>query len=234
MKNSLLGSSCGSKYGMRRFINIITESQSDLPMDKASRMARAKQLGFTVAAYHGTTDKFNEFEFERGSGARTSGFAPHFTDKRKEAKGYAEVRGEERGLKGSVMNILLRIRQPVMVPNQFGQWDVPMEKRLSPELFEIIAGEPPAQDSRLHFGDAVYQLFQTNRRKSETTDNVALWRGVYSRLKASGYDAIIFEDTPGDHSDDKYSKIVMLDMSGIRLTSAVFDPAKANSTDLRA
>lgn len=39
--------------------------KQSLPMDEASRMARAKEQGFDVDAFHGTTHDFNEFNSDR-------------------------------------------------------------------------------------------------------------------------------------------------------------------------
>ena len=73
----------------------------DLPMDPASRMQRAKDMGFTVAAYHGTKAKFNEFDLEKGQPSVMGGYAPHFADDKSESRGYA-------GRKGQVLHVLLR------------------------------------------------------------------------------------------------------------------------------
>jgi len=46
-----------------RFNSGTQASMADnLPMDEASRMARARDMGFDVDAYHGTTEDFNEFD----------------------------------------------------------------------------------------------------------------------------------------------------------------------------
>ena len=64
---------------------VVENSESaELPRDRASRMARARELGFTVKAWHGTNSKFNEFDIERGKPHIVSGYAPHFADRRKE------------------------------------------------------------------------------------------------------------------------------------------------------
>lgn len=59
------------------------EEENSLPMDKDSRMQRAKQLGFTIRAYHGTGAKFNEFDLEKGRGSVLTGHAPIFQQKKK-------------------------------------------------------------------------------------------------------------------------------------------------------
>lgn len=215
------------KYLMR-FIDIITES--DLPMDKKSRMDRAQAMGFTHSAFHGTAAKFNEFEMERGN-ANHSGFAPFFADKRAEAKGYADASS------GKVMSVLLRIRKPLMVPSTWAT----MPENVTPtdeETYSLITGgELPRDTEReraLHNQDAIEHAMDVHYEETGNYDRREIWTKIYQRLIGAGYDAIIWEDVRADHHNGKYSKIVMLDMSGIRLTSAAFDPSKATSRGLRA
>ena len=220
---------------MRQWIDLLEDSE--LPMDKASRMKRAKELGYIIPAYHGTTAKFNEFDFERGRSSPIGGFAPYFTDRHEEAKGYADTRGEERGEKGRVMHVLLRIRKPLYVQNLFAKTPDEYE-RIDPELYKTITGGAlPDEDSRQRYltvMDAFRHAGSLYYQKTQTYDHRAIWAGIYQRLRKAGYDAIIHTETPADHSPGSYSKIVMLDMSGIRLTTAAFDPAKSNSSNLRA
>jgi hypothetical protein len=80
----------------------------DLPMDEASRMARAREMGFDVDAYHGTQSPvdFSEFNtggsiqdemgelFDSGSGADPSSFmGAHFALEPGPANKFAEGRG---------------------------------------------------------------------------------------------------------------------------------------------
>jgi len=68
----------------------------DLPMDEASRMARAKEMGFDTDTvyYHGTTDDFDEFSLDhfgkRGDpGLRGKGV--YLTDSGSLSSGYADL-----------------------------------------------------------------------------------------------------------------------------------------------
>jgi len=206
----------------------VDDLYESLDLSDFARMDRAKALGFTTKAHHGTTNEFGEFELERGYPAASSGYAPHFTDKKKEATGYAKSRANARNEKGRVMDVLLRIRKPIIVPNHYGQWYISPEEQLSPEQLELIAGAPLDEKHRNIFIDAVYQASKQYNDKKE------MWTNIYSRLRRAGYDAIIFKDVPADHIDGRYTKIVMLDMSGIRLTTAKFDPAHQDSTSITA
>lgn len=210
--------------------------ESELPMDKASRMERAHAMGFNMIAYHGTHQKFNEFDMERGQGNHF-GFAPFFADKKAEAKGYADTRSEERGGKGHLLSVLLRVKKPLIIPSTWGVQ--PRDyKKIDPEEYKIITGGVLPKDTKreryMVARDAIEQAMDYHYEQHGNYDRKTIWSGIYSRLKAAGYDAIIWEETPADHTDGHYNKIVMLDMSGIRLTSAKFDPAQASSKDLRA
>jgi hypothetical protein len=56
--------------------------ENELPMDDASRMQRAKEMGFVIPAYHGTNMKFDEFDLEKSKRLSSNGFAPHFASKK--------------------------------------------------------------------------------------------------------------------------------------------------------
>lgn len=209
----------------------LLESAS-LPMDDASRMKRAKKLGFTKRAYHGTTASFNEFDMSKGKGNHF-GFAPFFADVKAEASGYG----------GKVLEVFLRIRKPLIVPNTWATMpeDVP---KIDVELYSLITGgaKPGIQPNKYgdmrerysHAHDAIEHAMDIHYHEEGNYDRRAIWTKIYKRLISAGYDAIIWKDTPADYSGSKYDKINMLDMSGIRLRSAEFDPAKADSKDIRA
>lgn len=210
-----------------------------LPMDAQSRMRRAAELGYTIKAYHGTEAKFNEFDMEKGKGNHF-GFAPFFADKKAEAKGYADRRKEETG-KGHLMSVLLRIKKPFIIKDTRGVMPNDYEKAgatIPPELYTLITGgQLPHETKRERYmtgRDAIEHAMDVHYNETGNYDRKAIWTKIYARLKSQGYDAIIWEGTPSDHSAGTYSKIVMLDMSGIRLTSAKFDPAMAHTATLSA
>jgi hypothetical protein len=196
-------------------------------------MERAREMGFTISAYHGTTEKFNEFDFGRGKSGMVSGFAPHFTDQRGEAKGYADARGEERNTKGRVLSVLLRIKKPYYVGDLY--------HNLSREEYTLVSGGiEPSDPTKLSFHDARREIDTKLYHKAKALDINApwphreSWTHTYNMLRKEGYDALIWEDVPADYQRYKYRKITMLDMSGIRLISATFDPSKANEKNLKA
>jgi len=72
---------------------------SKLPMDEASRMGRAKDMGHTVDAYHGTNQDIKAFDpLMRGNvtKARSAKNAHWFVDNPDTAFGYADLAGSKR------------------------------------------------------------------------------------------------------------------------------------------
>lgn len=183
---------------------------SDLPMDKASRMARAKALGFTIPAYHGTGSKFTAFDLEKGKPHVTGGYAPMFSDKRNEAAGYAN---------GHLLPVLLRLKKPFVV-----SYDEP----ISPDLYQQITGEQAGTHP------TSYRALAAINDKQGWHDHRRTWTNTYAHLMTLGYDALVYPNTPADHIDGHHTKYVVFEPKNIRLTSAQFDPAKSDSANLKA
>ena len=205
--------------------NILPLKESDLPMDKASRMKRAAELGFTIPAYHGTSSKFNEFDLEKGVANSLTGFAPHFSGSKAEANGYAQERKGNGEVDTRVMHVLLRIKKP---------FERKLSRMISPEEYEEINGNPPDRDGPIRAYQALDGLMFAAFRKYPDGDMRKVWRDIYRRLMDLGYDAIIDSETAADFSYGNYAKIVILDPSNIRSIKACFDPAKSNSANLMA
>lgn len=76
----------------------------DLPMDEASRMARAREMGFDTGTplYHGTGADFQVFEPSSG----TYGDAVYMTKNADDAGSYAERRAARRGGQPSIMPLV--------------------------------------------------------------------------------------------------------------------------------
>ncbi len=201
-----------------------------LAMDDKSRMERARELGFTIPAYHGTAAKFNEFDPAKGAEHGAQGYAPYFADKHEEAKGYAE-----KIEKGHVMDCLLRIRKPLMVPaREMGEYPARKERVIPLKLYRAITGGAAPKDSRREMEQTVVDALRHAMEILGHGDRRAAWTTIYNRLRKLGFDAMVFTNTPSDFQNGTYTKLVMLDMSGIRLTSAAFDPAKADTISLTA
>ncbi len=201
-----------------------------LPMDEKSRMARARDLGFTIPVYHGTGARFNEFDLDKANPNGAQGYAPYFADKHEEAKGYADMRGDGNG---HVMDCLLRIRKPLMVPTRdMGEYPARAERVIPEKLYRAITGGPSHKEANREYDSTVEDALRHASRLGD--DRRANWTAIYDRLRKLGFDAMVFTKIPSDFTMDHYTKFVMLDMSGIRLKTAAFDPAKADTISLNA
>jgi len=214
---------------MRQFMNLF-ESEN-LLMDDASRMQRAKELGFTTLAYHGTGASFTAFDLDKGKTNVLSGHAPHFTDSKAEAKGYAKIR-KEKGQKTNVLECLLKIKKPFYCS---------FYHKINKKEFKKIVGRFPSDELKHHTNeeytthDALRELSNIyGWERDKYKDRKMMWTLIYKRLKSLGYDSIIFPDTPADHSIKNYNKIVILDPKNVRSIKAKFDPAESESSNLMA
>jgi hypothetical protein len=201
-----------------------------MDMSDKARLERAKQLGFTIPAYHGTAASFNAFDPAKGRENGAQGHAPYFADKHEEAHGYASKID-----KGRVMDCLLRVRKPLMVPaREMGEYPARKERIIPLKLYRAITGGKAPKDSRREMEQTVVDALRHAQSEMGSEDRRANWNTIYKRLRDLGFDAMVFLDTPSDFQNGTYTKLVMLDMSGIRLTSAAFDPAKADTISLTA
>jgi hypothetical protein len=195
-----------------------------LPMDAKSRMQRAKEMGFTIRAYHGTGAQFKAFDLEKGTPHNGMGHAPYFSTVKAEAKGYADER-KEAGLKTRLLEVLLRVKNPL----QTNYWDSP----ISEADYEKIAGRPwKESDGKCNGFNAMYTLKNTVGAQYGWSDKRAIWTQIYRHLISLGYDALIDHNTPGDHHTGGYGKVVVFNPKNIRSIKARFDPAKSESSNL--
>ena len=85
-------------------------------MDKASRMARAREMGFDVdqTLYHGTGADFTEFKNKQDRDYGYSGQGYYFTDEPGTANFYAETTAKKGG-SPNVIPAHLRMKNPYII-----------------------------------------------------------------------------------------------------------------------
>lgn len=181
----------------------------DLPMDEASRMARAKEMGFDVdeTFYHGTSmdgyvestdiEKFDTSKHGDRFSADDSGF--FFTNDKGEANYYASSdrdyynKGEG---EGAVYPTLLKNKNPLVVDAQF----------LKSEGMAPIG---------------------------EVDDTVNFWDNYQGLIKGwaedGGYDSVILKDEVTGRKMN-----IIFDPKNIRSINAKFDPKMKDSANLLA
>jgi hypothetical protein len=92
------------------------EEMSGLPMDKASRMERAKYMGFDVDTtyYHGTGADFSEFKNKQERDYGYSGQGYYFTDEPATASFYADTTAKKGG-NPNVIPANLKMQNPYII-----------------------------------------------------------------------------------------------------------------------
>jgi hypothetical protein len=90
-----------------------------LPMDEASRMARAREMGFHPRPhYHGTAATFDQFDLTRGgqtSGARAGGLGVSVSPSADVANEFATLAANKSGGDPSVMPLMIRPGKPAAI-----------------------------------------------------------------------------------------------------------------------
>ncbi len=197
---------------------------SGLDMSQEARMKRAKDMGFTIPAFHGTDQDFNEFDMAKNTSISASaGHGFFFADRSKEASGYSsKTPAGKKKEGGNVIPVLLKVTKPFICNLNSD------DKRLRDNARQLV-DMAREHSTRLPNADKIDWWGEegTNIKKQG-------WNVVYAFLKSKGYDAIYFPDTPSDYDSKSYTRIVMFDSNHIRSVFAAFDPSKANSSNLNA
>lgn len=192
---------------------------TELAQDFASRMQRAKDMGFDTETtyYHGTNADFDEFNLgQKGSNSNFLGSEDvtragifHAED-----KGLAEEFAEQGGRSGKVMENLLRTHK-TFDASGYGFSDLPDEffekNNLNPRYYQNLQ---PWE---------TWQVF----------DDDAGGREFVDALKRDGYDSVKLMDVSSGDIENTTS-IVTFDPANIRSVNAAFDPAKKDSSNLLA
>jgi hypothetical protein len=200
----------------------------DLPMDTASRMKRAEEMGFGADAYHGTNVDVTEFDdaFKgRATKARSAKKAHWFTDDAPTAAGYGdfakdrevtdlldEARRHERGNRwDKVHELEVQAEKLDQGPQERGQNVIPI--KLRGNLFEFDA-------DGARYNDISAQIEE-----------------VLDKAKADGLDGVKFKNLvdQADYSlHNPATHYAIFDPKNIRSRFAKFDPAKKDSANLLA
>lgn len=158
-----------SKTLIRIIEAIESDTAADLPMDTVSRMQRAKAMGFTIPAFHGTNAVFNAFDVEKGNVTGHRGYAPYFADKKAEAAGYAKSR-RAKGEKAHVMHVLLRVRNPWI-----DTYDRPVG---AAEYKKLVGRDPSPDDLPCKAGWALNDMMKPYLRQFPD-DRRKAWSAIY-------------------------------------------------------
>jgi hypothetical protein len=212
-----------------------------LPMDEASRMARALEQGYDTDAYHGTTKSFDEFD-----PSLTNDIGMHFG-----TQGQANVAAAHPAT-GRIMdgaNVIpakLKIQNPLRVGDEFstlGRQFIARAKKLTLETPGFRANEAERaaiyeaakqadKARRRGGGDWNIQLNKDNERHRVAYEDAGkrFWDTVQASAKRQGYDGLVYSN----RVEGKGDSYVVFEPSQVRSRFAAFDPAKRDSANLLA
>lgn len=191
-----------------------------LPMDEVSRLARAKEQGYTIDAYHGTNSDFPAFDRIDEGNARGAGI--YVTTSPESASRYAT--GDVNRITPSgnahpnVLPLKVRTRQPfdensILTKEQINE----IEKAAISAGHNWKKGELAKTFDRA-YPPKGYNVLQTLSYNPDEQNKV---------LRAVGYDSRI-----GGGIGDPAKDIVVFDPSNVRSRFAKFDPEKLDSANL--
>tara|TARA_R110000868_G_C10731868_1_gene751678 strand:+ start:13 stop:894 length:882 start_codon:yes stop_codon:yes gene_type:complete len=198
-----------------------------LPMDEASRMARANQM-FPVDAYHGTNKDISAFENAKRGGvtrARSSQKAHWFSeDASQTASGYAKMAGD---------NEVQKLVEASQAAERSGNWDQAHKLMVKAEKLEQVGGN----------GENVMPVRLRGNLKEYDMDGIQYspddvnLSAMLDAAKKEGFDGAKFtnfSDEAGYGAYNPTTHYAVFDPKNIRSRFAAFDPSKKDSSDLLA
>lgn len=219
-----------------------------LPMDEASRMARAKEMGFDIGAYHGTKGDIRAFDparrgavdgtadsrntFSFASNPETAGHyahtaSPQVIDKVRQAELEKQfyAHSAARPVSEQAWIDYLDGRASPVDAAKIGAW-LEKGRTISRAIEENISDAPNTIPVFLRIKNPLVV-----DRGGVRYDPEVARRSVIDAMSA-GNDGVIYKNTfDGGPMGDIYQ---VFDPANIRSRFAAFDPAKANSADLLA
>jgi hypothetical protein len=228
------------------------DTRFDLPTDEASRMARAREMGFDVETpmFHGTSADITSFAPSMGgsaTGAKTGKMAIWLTDDPVTAKGYAR----HAATNAPVKKILREANEAA----DKGNWDLHEKKIAEAEILEKQIGEEgglrgqnilplyaPKDDEFRSIWDKAGELpsgLFVKNMNGRSFDDFGVSDEIQQILigaKRDGHKGVKFEnldDAPGLYNRPA-THVAIFDPKNIRSTNAQFDPAKKDSADILA
>ena len=192
--------------------NAADDAAKRLPMDEASRMARAREMGFDTerTLYHGTNAKFDEF---RPSDRGALGPGVYFSKIPSVAGRYGEP--GEYLVRGNVLNTgpfkdipdgLVDVVKAQLTPEEAKRWE-----RMWPGTHDVY-GNPKLPPDAETFREVLTRSVEPAR--------------VPEIMRRAGYDGM--EGIADGH------EVTMFDPRNIRSVNATFDPSQADSANLLA
>jgi hypothetical protein len=188
-----------------------------LPMDEASRMARAAELGFDIPAYHGSPQDLESINRLVPGTIRERRHAITGESRGMNSIGsWLSSRGDEfgasmyAGKNGAVYPVQARIKNPLVIEGD--------GRKLPDGTDTAFAG--------------FYDLIEKHTKGGGSPWNRDM-EPVRQALADQGHDSVILRNTIGDGAQPQ-DIYIMLNDGNVRSRFAAFDPARADEADLLA
>jgi hypothetical protein len=205
-------------------------ASGELPMDQASRMARAREQGFDVdqTYYHGTSGDFSEFKpTGSNTNARSAKEAVWLSDDPEVAAGYARMAAED----GPISRLIKQSDEA----GRRGDFDLQEKLMLQAEELEgsgqlINAGGQNIIPARVKGNLTPYDV--DGASMSDLDDSQ-----LYTWLSESTGDGVKIENFDDNADWGNYrpaTHVAVKDPSNIRSVNAAFDPDQAGNPNLLA
>ncbi len=227
----------------------VAMSVKDLPMDEASRLQRAKEMGFDTDKtwYHGTGSNIEEFDPKfLGLGRDQYGSGFYFTNSKDYADRYArpkdwsDISSDPNLIPKGTANTIeayLKLKKPV-----------PSEGKLSKaQIRKLIKDSPELDENLWNFGDYSYEgknkvienavnaYYEFQSKPINTLNNLS---NDFYRGHEGDFLKKVTKHTGWDHNIDRLEGrgdiVAVFQPNQIRSTEAAFDPSKADSGNLLA
>ncbi len=193
--------------------------KTTLPMDKESRLKRAREQGFDTrqTLYHGTLSDFTAFDTDRKTtslGGIHVGSRGAAVEKVDQMAGPADQdwdRQQDMGNTPQIMPVFIRLRNPLRL-DDLGIWD-----------YQSVLRE--ARKAGVDITEDEYtEIFNLPRKRDNN-------RATRELLKSKGYDGIVYKNKVEAIGSTSY---ILFDPEQLRSINATFDPAETESPTLLA
>jgi hypothetical protein len=229
----------GSVGGIDRAVKKL--GVDDLPLDTASRMKRADEMGHNTDAYHGTNQP-DITELQPGDigipvGDETAANV-RLNDKAAFSRGVNRysTRGKDFGDNANILPLKVKSENPLRMDDA-GEWRDPIELAKGLRTSAIGSKNP---DIHKLLDDIQADADTINRSYSDLEDYLSdpeimgMVDELREAVKGAGYDSIVYRNFTEATSQSGLDSLILLDPSQARSRFAKFDPAKKDSANLLA
>jgi len=228
------------------------ELKKGLPSDEASRMARAREMGFDTDVYHATTKDFDEFDparFGENTGAKDAALGAWFSDVPEATKyfgGYSDDLMTQEAVDYfeaiRPLTKKYRLAKDSLSRDQFDSpWKyLDARKALKEDYENAIKSFGPEPPSVSGYDEGANIVPAKLRGKNLLEVDASIYtptefNHVARSAMNEGYDGVRFKGVFDlDEAPVKHDQFVVFDPKNIRSRFAQFDPAKKDSADILA